>query len=115
MTSNKTDQTNFYQRLGENIKAIREKRKVNQEGLALELGLTRVSISNIEAGKQKIQLYSLAQLANFLKVDVVDLVPEIVSENTNISDIDKRLSNSEISNSPSAMEGVKAFITKKSK
>lgn len=67
------EEADFYRRLGRNIKMYRG--KVKQEAVAQVLGLTRISISNIENGKQRIQLHTLAQLASYLKIDVADFIP----------------------------------------
>lgn len=60
----------LYVRLGDLIKTAREESDVKQELLADYLDLSRVSISNIEKGKQKIQLHNLLDLAKYLRKDV---------------------------------------------
>jgi len=39
-------------------------------------GLTRASIANIEKGRQRVFLHQLYHFANFLKVDMRELLPE---------------------------------------
>lgn len=63
-------QNKLYERLGELIKMAREKADIKQELLADYLDLSRVSISNIEKGKQKIQIHSLLELAKYLQTDI---------------------------------------------
>ena len=63
-------QTKLYERLGELIRVAREKAEFKQESLADYLDLSRVSISNIEKGKQKIQIHSLLEVAKYLQTDI---------------------------------------------
>ncbi|MFD6073739.1 helix-turn-helix transcriptional regulator [Amycolatopsis lurida] len=65
----------FYAVVGSKIKETRTREKVTQTELAKTLGLTRSSVANIEAGRQRVQLHGLAQIALILKVDISDLVP----------------------------------------
>ena len=53
----------------------RRKRHMSQETLADSLGLTRTSVTNIEKGRQPIQLHSLYLIARALKVEVKELLP----------------------------------------
>ena len=68
-----TVQDAIYEELGKRIKAAREKEGINQEVVAQYLDLSRVSISNIEAGKQKIQLHTLLDIVKLLHIDMNDL------------------------------------------
>lgn len=70
-------QDTIYEELGKYIKAARVKANVKQEALAEFLGLSRVSISNIEAGKQKIQLHTLLDMAKYLSLNVFDLISNL--------------------------------------
>jgi transcriptional regulator with XRE-family HTH domain len=65
----------IYRRLGQSIKSQREKQKVTQEELAQRIGLKRTSITNIESGKQKVQLHTLYSIANVLNVLPERLLP----------------------------------------
>ena len=60
----------LYCRLGALIRHAREKADVKQELLADYLNLTRVSISNIENGKQKVQLHTLLEISKYLNVNI---------------------------------------------
>jgi transcriptional regulator with XRE-family HTH domain len=73
----KEQQTLFYKKLGEAIKAARVNSKVKQESLSDHLGLNRISVVNIEKGKQKVQLHTLIEIASFLNVRMEDLVPPL--------------------------------------
>ncbi|MGA2085539.1 MAG: helix-turn-helix transcriptional regulator [Terracidiphilus sp.] len=65
----------FYSTFGAMLAAARQKCRVSQEALAEELGLTRTSITNIEKGRQPLQLHSLYLVAQSLSLDVKDLLP----------------------------------------
>jgi transcriptional regulator with XRE-family HTH domain len=69
----------IYEELGRRIKEARNKENVNQELLATYLDLSRISISNIEAGKQKIQLHTLLDLVKFLHIDIGELLKPLSS------------------------------------
>ena len=64
----------LYERLGDLIKTAREEQNVKQELLAEFLDLSRVSISNIEKGKQKIQVHTLLEVAKYLHKDVAEFL-----------------------------------------
>ncbi len=71
---NKEQQDIFYKKLGDNIKAARGDKFVQDE-LANRTGLSRISIVNIEQGKQKVQLHTLLEIAALLQVQVSELIP----------------------------------------
>jgi transcriptional regulator with XRE-family HTH domain len=67
----------FYETLGSQIQVAREHRKMTQAqlGLALKPPSTRASIANIENGKQRVLVHTLAQLAESLGVKIETLIP----------------------------------------
>lgn len=65
----------FYTDIGENIKNYRSRLGYSQDDLAKFLELTRTSVVNIEKGRQRSPVHTLAEIANFLKVSVEDLLP----------------------------------------
>ena len=65
----------FYSTFGRMLAEARRKKRISQEMLADELGLSRTSITNIEKGRQPVQLYSLYLIARLLQSDVKDLLP----------------------------------------
>jgi transcriptional regulator with XRE-family HTH domain len=67
-------QEKIYEELGRRIKAAREKEGINQEVVAQYLDLSRVSISNIEAGKQKVQLHTLLDIVKLLHINMDELL-----------------------------------------
>jgi transcriptional regulator with XRE-family HTH domain len=70
-----TQDQELYSQLGKTIAKFREKRDMTQEQLAAKLRLTRTSITNIERGRQHIQLHALYRLAESLEVEIFDLLP----------------------------------------
>lgn len=73
----------FYSVVGSNIKEARMRKRVTQTELGNKLGLTRSSIANVEAGRQRVQLHGIVQIATALQVDLGNLVP--TSESDSIS------------------------------
>ena len=69
----------FYGVLGSRIQQAREHRKMTQAqlGLSLKPPSTRASIANIENGKQRVLVHTLAQLAESLSVKVQMLIPAV--------------------------------------
>jgi transcriptional regulator with XRE-family HTH domain len=70
---NKTDIHPYFKLVGENIAKYRKKRKLSQEGLGLEIGLTRMHINRIEKG-DNLTLRTLLRLAIALDVDPYKLL-----------------------------------------
>lgn len=71
------DHQSFYQEVGRRIRDARKRRKppLTQEGLAELVSLTRTSITNVEKGRQKFLLHTLADIAAALQVDPASLLP----------------------------------------
>lgn len=67
----------FYLEVGKRIRKARERRrpKLTQDGLARLVGLTRTSITNVEKGRQKCLLHTLAEIARVLCVEPATLFP----------------------------------------
>ncbi len=109
----KTEQQEFYNRLGDKIRLLRDEKSIKQEALASYLGFTRISISNIETGKQKIQLHTLIDLADYMNVPVEEIIPALKTikiESSEKHKLEKKILNTEISNRPLAVEKIKDFI-----
>jgi transcriptional regulator with XRE-family HTH domain len=65
----------IYRVFGRNLRRLREKKGLPQQELATLASLTRSSIANIEAGKQRVLLHQILQFAEALGVDTHELVP----------------------------------------
>jgi transcriptional regulator with XRE-family HTH domain len=76
---NEEQQDKLYCMLGEIIKQKRQEKKLNQEDLAKQVALSRVSIVNIEKGIQKVQIHTLLEIASFLNFSIDELIPFAVN------------------------------------
>jgi transcriptional regulator with XRE-family HTH domain len=70
------DDSAVYEAIGSAIAAARRAKGISQEQLAVVLGLSRGSISNIEAGRQKMLVHTLMQAALYLGVPAAQLIPD---------------------------------------
>ena len=59
----------FNKKLGERVRALRDNFKLSQEDVAKKLGISRVSLSQIENGERKMTAEEVAKLSNMFKVD----------------------------------------------
>ncbi|MEU7082156.1 MULTISPECIES: helix-turn-helix domain-containing protein [Streptomyces] len=64
------------------IRQARQRAGVTQEHLGRQPGLSRGSITNIEAGTQMSPLYHLARIASALNVQPAELLPLLVPDET---------------------------------
>ena len=62
------------ERVGENVRRLREKESLSQEALAFEAGMHRTYVSGIERGVRNPTVTVLERLAIALKVTMADLV-----------------------------------------
>ncbi len=62
--------------VGQRIRALREMHDINQADLAEVTGLARTSITNLEAGRQNIQLGTLEAIAKHFGVSMAALLGE---------------------------------------
>ena len=67
----------LYRELGRRIRQARERNceGLSQDALAKRLGISRASIVNIEAGRQRAPLHLLWQIAELLGTDLTSLIP----------------------------------------
>ena len=66
----------FYQQFGLRVRRARLDSGLNQEALGHRVGLERSSISNIEKGRQRVQLHMLAEFAAALDVTPAALLTD---------------------------------------
>lgn len=67
--------TKFYQSLGGNICDSRKRSGLTQEMLADQLSISRVSMTNIESGKQRLPLHLVSKIAEVLRTRLDSLIP----------------------------------------
>lgn len=67
----------LYRELGRRIRLARERNSegLSQDALAKQLGISRASVVNIEAGRQRAPLHLLWQIAQLLGTDLTSLIP----------------------------------------
>lgn len=63
----------IYQKLGENIRKLRTKAKLSQEGLALKAKLDLTSVSEIESGYRNPSVKTLHKIASALDIPLFEL------------------------------------------
>jgi transcriptional regulator with XRE-family HTH domain len=111
----KQEQDTFYKKVGLLVKAQRQKANLSQEDLSKKLGfVSRISIANIESGKQKIQLHTLVEISDFLNLPVTELIPPVdaVRKDVNpklLKKIGKEV-NREVIRDPQSAEKLTAFV-----
>jgi transcriptional regulator with XRE-family HTH domain len=60
--------------VGNNIKNLRQKKKLSQEELAFRAGVDRSYLSEVESGYKNIGISVLKQIADALDVEIAELV-----------------------------------------
>ena len=69
------DKEQFYQQIGKRIKRERSISGINQEQLGKKVGISRVSVVNIEKGKQMPPVHVIWKIASALDTTVDRLFP----------------------------------------
>jgi transcriptional regulator with XRE-family HTH domain len=77
----------FYAALGQRVRAVREQQSLTQTQLGTRLvpPVTRASIANVEAGKQRILAHTLVQIARVLRTPLDQLVPAYAESGAELS------------------------------
>jgi transcriptional regulator with XRE-family HTH domain len=70
----------IYQYLGKRIKHYREQQNITQEQLGIALGLSRTSVTNIEAGRQRFNVELAYKIAETLDVNIGLLFPDAIPQ-----------------------------------
>ncbi len=85
--SERDDVDRFYIEIGRRVRTART--SITQADLARALDLTRSSVANLEAGRQRIPLHTFLRLAEALGVEPSDLLPGLASRSTgSVVDVD---------------------------
>ena len=63
----------FCQEVGNNIKAFREKAKLSQADLAVQLGVSEQQVQKYESGQASVYLHMISSIAGALGVSINDL------------------------------------------
>ena len=67
----------IYRHIGEKMREARESQGTTQHVLASRANLTRASVSNIEAGRQRVTIHALLAMAAALEVSPEELLPDL--------------------------------------
>lgn len=67
----------LFKEIGKYLKTIRKEKKLTQAELARAAGVLRTSVTNLEAGKQKVPLPVIYELCAVLQIDITALLPAI--------------------------------------
>lgn len=111
------DEEALYKLVGEKIRKFRDRKGISQAKLAQKLGMTRTSVVNIEAGRQRPPLHVLWQIAEVLETETALLIPKqaeyreqgqpISLDSTTVAEIEKAANGD-----PVARRDLEAFIGK---
>ena len=66
----------FYRDVGGRVRTARVSKRLTQEDLASKLGLTRSSVANLEAGRQRVPLHVLVLISELLETPISELLPK---------------------------------------
>src|ERR1700751_5428147 len=113
------DFDDLYRELGRKIRQARERQsqKLSQGALAQRLGLSRASMVNIEAGRQRAPLHLLWQITEVLHCKLIELIPtpDEVAVRPNQPLLDREIIDQieEVANGdPATVKLLTGFITK---
>lgn len=83
----------FYRDVGSRVRTARTGANKTQDELAEHVGVARTSISNLEAGRQRIPLHLFIQIAEGLEVSPTELLPSrsIYAQAGDFYNIDEQL------------------------
>ena len=70
-----SNETPLYKLIGKRIRTFRKDAGLTQADLAHRVGIARVSVSNLENGRQRVSLEHLVAIAQILGVELSELMP----------------------------------------
>ena len=113
-----TDFDEFYRGVGRKIRQTRENQHLSQDSLAQRLGISRTSMVNIEAGRQRTPLHVLWQIAELLETKLTLLIPTpeelLAPQNQTVLDREMMKQIKEVANGDLAtIKALTGFVTKK--
>ena len=115
-----TDFDEIYRGVGRKLRQAREGQQLSQDLLAKRLGISRTSMVNIEAGRQRAPLHVLWQIAVLLETKLTLLIPspEELLAPPNQTGLDQEMMKQieEVANGdPAAIKLLTGFVNKKLK
>lgn len=103
-------QEKFYQQVGERITLARKGAGMKQDALASFLELSRVSVVNIEKGRQHPSLYQIKEIARILNVSIESLIPDMTTPQTKSTATWQKMINKKVQDKESS-EKIMGFVT----
>jgi transcriptional regulator with XRE-family HTH domain len=70
----------FLQEFGILLAGERRRKRLSQSQFAARVGLSRTSVTNIECGRQGVQLHQVYLFASALQIDMANLLPKDAAE-----------------------------------
>ena len=115
-----TDFDEIYRGVGRKIRQTRENQHLSQDSLARQLGISRTSMVNIEAGRQHTPLHVLWQIAELLETKLILLIPSpeelLAPQSQTVLDKEMMKQIEEVANGdPATIRVLTGFVTKKLK
>jgi len=112
-----TDFDALYRGVGRKIRQTRENTHLSQNLLAKRLGISRTSMVNIEAGRQRAPLHLLWQIAELLETKVALLIPSpeelLAPQNQTVLDKQIMRQIEDVANGdPATIKVLTGFVTK---
>ena len=92
------ENVNKYQKIGGNLRKIREIKGIKQESVAKQLGITTNGYGKIERGESAINIDRLEQIANILGITAMDIMQFDESIIFNINTISNSAPNGIVNN-----------------
>jgi transcriptional regulator with XRE-family HTH domain len=113
-----TDFDEIYRGVGRKVRQTRENQRLSQDLLAKHLGISRTSMVNIEAGRQRAPLHVLWQIAELLETKLTLLIPSpeelLAPQNRTVLDKEMMKQIEEVANGdPATIKLLSGFVTKK--
>ena len=90
------DERELYRYIGQRIRTARTSTGLTQRQLADRLGVERTSITNVEAGRQRIPVHMLYRFCVALEIEVIELLPSVqllISDETDACALSAQLEN----------------------
>jgi transcriptional regulator with XRE-family HTH domain len=100
----------FYKLVGAKVRSARIASGVSQALLAEQVGLTRSSVANLEAARQRTSLYHFVLISRALRTDVSRLLPD--EPNHHESHVSPNLQNELFDSPETAQEFVRGAVAR---
>jgi len=76
--------------IGDRLRVLRTEKKLSQENIALELGISKSTYSTYETGKIKLTIDRLQEIAKILDVEISEIIIDDKRKSFNLSEPSKQ-------------------------